>query len=441
MADTNPPSRCLRRLAASLVLVAGSHALVSIGPVQVAAATEKQPAPLRIEVTSPGPGEVVKNTVHLAPVRGSAQSGSGDPLDFDVFVAIDVSHSTRYPSGIDVDEDGQAAFNPELELVDPGMYPEGMVCTDPGDNILAAEVQAARLLLDALDTRHTQIGILTFSGESDPKTGRRKSYSQKDAVVVLPLTRDFEAARAALDLIVERGPHGATNFSAAVQLAVSELAGLPTAQSEPRRGAKKVLLFLTDGKPTFPIGQASREDPGDIDAAINAARLAQKAGVMINGFAIGPNALASPVAISEMSRLTGGTYTPVRNPGQIVAFLQGVSFANVEDVVIRNLTTKEVSFDVSLNPDGSFSGFVPVQLGTNTVEVTALASDGGEDSVRFEFDFEKSGLSELELARELERIKTRNKELMRLIERKRIQSFRDRQRKQLEIEVEEGEAE
>jgi hypothetical protein len=131
----------------------------------------------------------------------------------------------------------------------------------------------------------------------------------------------------------------------------------------------------------------------------------------------------------------------VRNPGQIVAFLQGVSFANVEDVVIRNLTTKEVSFDVSLNPDGSFSGFVPVQLGTNTVEVTALASDGGEDSVRFEFDFEKSGLSELELARELERIKTRNKELMRLIERKRIQSFRDRQRKQLEIEVEEREAE
>jgi hypothetical protein len=439
LADASLPTSCLHPLVVSVVLAVGVHSALAVAPYEAAAATEKQSAPLRIEVVSPGPGEIVKNTVHLAPVRGSAQSGSGEPTDFDVFVAIDVSHSTRYPSGIDVDEDGEVGFNPELELVDPGRYPDGMVCTDAADSILAAEVQAARLLLDALDARHTRIGILTFSGESDPKTGRRKSYDQRDAVVVLPLSNDFEAVRVALEQIVERGPHGATNFSAAIQLAVSELAGLPSAQSEPRQGAKKVLLFLTDGKPTFPIGQASREDPGDIEAAINAARLAQKAGVMINAFAIGPNALASPVAITEMSRLTGGTYTPVRDPGQIVAFLQGVSFANVEDVVIRNLTTKEVSFDVSLNPDGSFSGFVPVQLGTNTVEVTALASDGGEESVRFEFDFEKSGLSELELARELERIKARNKELMRLIERKRIQSFRDRQRKELEIEVEEPE--
>lgn len=403
---------------------------------QAAAATEKQPAPLHIEVLSPGPGEVVRNTVHLAPVRGRARSGSGDPVDFDVFVAIDVSHSTRYPSGIDIDGDGEVGFNPELELVAPGVYPDGMVCTDADDHILAAEVHASRLLLEALDTRHTRIGILTFSGESDPKTGRRKSHTQQDAVVVLPLTNDFDLAQAALDQVVERGPHGATNFSAAVQLAVTELAGLPGAQSRARPRAKKVLLFLTDGKPTFPIGKATREDPGDIEAAINASRLARKAGVMINSFALGRNALASPIAIMEMSRVTGGSYTPVRRPGQIVAFLQGISFANVEDVVIRNLTTKEVSFDVSLNPDGSFSGFVPVQVGSNTVEITALGSDGGEDSVRIDFDFEKSVLSELELARELERIKVRNKELMRLIERKRIQSFRERQRKELKIEAE-----
>lgn len=419
------------------LIVAAAIGVSSWGTVgHAAAATEKQPAPMQIEIVSPGQGELVKNTVHLAPVRGSAHSGSGDPVDFDVFVAIDVSHSTRYPSGIDVDGDGEAGFNPELELVAPGVYPDGMVCTDADDHILAAEVYASRLLLEALDTRHTRIGIITFSGESDPETGRRKSHTQQDAVVVLPLSNDFEQAHAALDTILERGPHGATNFSAAVQLAVAELAGLPAAQSKPRPGAKKVLLFLTDGKPTFPIGKATREDPGDIEAAINAARLAKKAGVMINGFALGPTALASPVAITEMSRVTGGSYTAVRRPGQIVAFLQGVSFANVEDVVIRNLTTKEVSFDVSLNPDGSFSGFVPVRVGTNTVEVTALASDGGEKSVRFDFDFEKSGLNDLELAQELERIKARNRELMRLIERKRIQSFRERQRKELTIEAE-----
>ena len=402
----------------------------------VAALEEKPPAPLQIEVVSPGPGEVVKNTVHLAPVRGSAQSGSGQPRDFDVVVAIDVSYSTRFPSGIDIDEDGEVGFNPADELVAPNMYPADMVCSDADDNILAAEVRDARLLLKALDTHHTRIAIVTFSGESDPETGRRKSKAQKDATVVLPLTNDFDAARLALDRILESGPQGATNFAAAIRVAVTELAGLPGAQSEAREDAKRVLLFLTDGTPTFPIGRASIEDVGDIDVALNAARLAKKAKVMINSFALGRYALASPVAVTEIARLTGGTYTPVRNPGQIVAFLQGVSFANVDDVVIRNLTTKEVSFDVSLNPDGSFSGFVPVRVGVNTIEVTALASDGAEERHRVEFEFEKSVLNELELARELDRIKTRNRELMRLIEKKRIQKFRDRQRKELKIEPE-----
>ena len=430
---SKPFSRSMGRFCGSGV---GLVAALWLTAWDVAAATEEQPAPLRVEVVSPSPGELVKNTVDLAPVRGSAQSGSGDPKDFDVFVAIDVSYSTRFPSGIDIDEDGEVGFNPERELVAPGRYPEGMVCTDAEDTILAAEVRAARLLLTALDAVHTRVGILMFSGESDPETGRRKRKTQQDAVVVVPLTNDFDAARVALDEILAQGPGGATNFSAAIQLAVAELAGLPSAQSRPREGAKKVLLFLTDGMPTFPIGKASVEDPGDIDAAIIAARLARKAGVMINGFALGPSALASPVAITEMSRITGGSYTPVRNPGQIVAFLQGVSFANVEDVVIRNLTTRDISFDVSLNPDGSFSGFVPVQVGTNTVEVTALASDGAEESFRFDFDFERSALNERELERELGRIKARNKEMMILIEKRRIQKFRARQ-KALKIEAEE----
>jgi hypothetical protein len=125
----------------------------------------------------------------------------------------------------------------------------------------------------------------------------------------------------------------------------------------------------------------------------------------------------------------------VQNPGDIIMLLQGISFANVEDVVIKNLTTREVSYDVSLAPDGSFSGFIPVSEGQNVVQVTALASDGGENSVQLAFDFEKAGLSERELAIELERIKKRNRELMLIIERERIQRFRDRQRKSVVIEA------
>ena len=139
----------------------------------------------------------------------------------------------------------------------------------------------------------------------------------------------------------------------------------------------------------------------------------------------------------EVARITLGSFLPVQNPGNIVSFLQGVSFANVDDVVLTNLTTKEVSYDVDLSPDGSFSGFVPVREGRNRVRITALTSSGASGSVDLDLDFETSGLTERELAIELERVRERNKQLMLLIERDRIQAFRERQRKSLEIEVDE----
>jgi hypothetical protein len=415
-------------------LLLASFTLALIGPAPSAQAVS---APVTIEIESPQPGETVKNKVDLARVRGTAHSGSGEPNDFDVLIAIDVSNSTRYPSGIDVDEDEEVGFNPQAELVLPGEFPEDMVCTDPGDTILAAEIRASNLLLEALSAGRTRVGVLTFSGEVDPATGKRVRFDQQDARVEVALTADFDQVRTALGAILERGPSGATNFAAAIQLSVVELAGLYGARSSSREGAKRVVLFLTDGIPTFPIGASNIEDHGDIEAAISAARLARKAGIVINTYALGRYALSEPFAVTEMARLTVGSFTPVRNPGEIVGFLQGISFANIDDVVITNLTTNEVSYDVSLAPDGSFSGFVPVNIGQNRVLVTALASDGGETTIELALDFEKSGLNDRELAIELERIKKRNKEMLLLLERKRIQSFRARQRKRVVIEADE----
>jgi hypothetical protein len=424
------------KFAISFALLGASLVFAAAHAAPAAASTS---APVTIQIESPQPGETVRNKVDLAPIRGSAHSGSGEPTDFDVLLAIDVSHSTRYPSGIDVDDDEELGFNPQAELVMPGEFPDEMVCTDLGDTILAAEIKAANLLLEALRPGRTRVGVVSFSGEVDPKTGRRVAFDQKDAKVEIALSSDFDAVRAVLARILETGPSGATNYAAAIQLSVVELAGLYGAQSTPRQGARKVVLFLTDGVPTFPIGASGVQDDGDIEAAISAARLARKAGVVINTYALGRHALSSPLAVTEMARLTVGSYTPVRNPGDIVAFLSGISFANIDDVVITNLTTNEVSYDVSLAPDGSFSGFVPVNVGQNRLLVTALATDGGEISVELDLAFEKSGLNERELAIELERIKKRNKELMLLLERKRIQSFRDRQRKRVVIEAEKAE--
>jgi hypothetical protein len=312
-----------------------------------------------------------------------------------------------------------------------------MVCTDAADTILAAEIRGARYLLDVLEPERTQVGVIVFSGHVDPETGERVASNQNDALLKVPLTSDFARVAAVLDQILEEGPYGATNFAAAIQLAVVELSGLSRAYSKPRPGAKKVVLFLTDGVPTFPFGKAATADPADIEAAISAARLAHHAGITINAYALGQQALMSPLALRELARITLGSFTPVRNAGDIISFLQGVSFANVDDVIVTNLTTGEISYDVQLSPDGSFYAIVPVREGSNQIEVAALASDGGEQRLAFELRFEKSGLTARELAVELERIKRRNQALMRLIEQKRIEEFRDRQRKRVEIEAEE----
>lgn len=393
---------------------------------------------VRVMLQSPREGQSVENRVHLAPIAGSAVSSGERPAQFDVMIVLDVSFSTRCASGLDVNADGRLGLNPQLELLPAGTVPEDACNTDPGDSVLAAEVAGARRLLETLDAKRVRVGLITFSGDVDKETGLRLDPNQADAWLQVPLTDDRSQVARALDAVLERGPHGATDFSAGLRLAITELAGMSGARSTPRKGAKGVVLFLTDGTPTFPIGLAENSDPGDVEAAINAARLAHQAGITVNTFAVGPDALTNPVAATEMARVTLGTFTPVKNAGDIVAVLQGVSFANIEDVVVTNLTTGDFSTDVRLEPDGSFSGFVPVREGRNRVRVTALATGGQSGSVEVDLDFKMAGLSDRELVHELERIRERNKQLQLLVERKRIEEFRarEKQRKELQIESE-----
>jgi len=391
--------------------------------------------PVKIFVESPEGGEVVRNKVHLAPIRGNAVAEGEKPGDFDVMIGIDISASTRVASGVDVDGDGEIGLNPQMELLPPGAFPEEVLSTDPGDSVLAAQTAAARALLEGLDPRRVRVGLLTYGGEVNPQTGERLRPDQKDAWLEVPFTQDYDRVRAALVGVQARGARGATNFAAGVRLAITELAGLPGAQSAPR-DARKVILFLSDGTPTLPIGKGNVADSGDVEAAVNAARLAHTAGIMINTYALGSGALHYPVALTEMARVTLGQYTPIQNPGDIVVLLQGVSFANVEDLVFTNLTTGDFSTDVELSPDGAFSGFVPVREGSNRVRITALASDGTRASVEMDLEFKMAELSDRELALELERIRRRNKELQLLLERRRIETFREREKQRRELELE-----
>jgi hypothetical protein len=136
-----------------------------------------------------------------------------------------------------------------------------------------------------------------------------------------------------------------------------------------------------------------------------------------------------------MARITVGTYTPVQNPGDIVTLLQGVSFADVEDVVLTNLSTGEFSTDVRLAPDGSFSGFVPVREGRNRVRISALASDGSRGNVELEFEFQLYEIGDRSRLSGLERIRAPSKQLEIHRLGQEVEQFRQEQRKRLEIEA------
>jgi len=403
----------------------------------VGASTAPSPEPggVRLIVEQPLGGSLVESKMHMAEIRGTATAAGARPSSFDVMIAIDVSQSTRAASGADVDEDGEIGENPHEGLYLPGEYPEDVWSTDPDDTILAAEVRAARALLDSLDSKRVQVGLLTFSGAVDLETGRQFSRTQRNAKLEVALTRDYDRVRRALDDVATRPPRGATDFAAGIRLATQELAGLSGAVSTAFPGAKRVILFLTDGFPTFPVGQATVSDPGDLEAAVNAARVAQSAGIRIHSYALGTMALTRPIAATEIARVTLGTFTPVIEPGAIVAALQSVRFANIEDVGVLNLTTREYAPDVRLNPDGSFTAFVPVQEGSNRVLVNVLASDQSEANFELEFRFRMKESEGRMKERELAKLRKLNDELLRHVEAERIRREKRRQRMQREIDI------
>ena len=389
-----------------------------------------------VVVDTPRPNQVIRSRLDMAHLKGNAISGNR-PTDFDVMLVLDVSGSTAYPSGADVDGDGEVgaqAFAP-LGATDHRN-------TDPGDSILAAEIQASRALVDNLDPERVRVGVVSFSGEFDPETGRGTKRYDRDALLDSPLTSDMNRVRARLTAIEARAPYGGTNMEAGVKLALRELAGLEGARSKPRPGAKPIILLLTDGKPSLPFGGANVQDQGDIDAVIAAGKLAAQAGITVNTYGLGPSATDYPVAVTELAQVTRGLYTPVRRPGDIVNVLRAVSFSNVDDVVAVNLTMGEMSGpeDILLAPDGSFSGFVPVQPGTNRIRVSALASDGSRGTSEFSIIYKGHQGADARLRAEREEIRRRNRELRLAVERRRQGAFRREERtRMLEIEVEKAE--
>ena len=285
---------------------------------------------------------------------------------------------------------------------------------------------------------------------------------RQPAITLEPLTDDYTRVERALDSIAARDPAGSTHMAAGVDQATVELMGLRGSLSKSNPNSEKIVLFFTDGQPTLPYGPGFEAD--NVRAVLRAANRAQRARIRIHSFAIGPDALEGPVATVEMAARTDGFFTPVRHPGDLVDAVEEVSFANLEEVTLKSLTTGEPAEHFRTTADGSWAGFVHMEPGDNEVEVRARASDGTEATAKVRVTLVKEApdppvptqlvvarnrllenclrsIKQVRMSVEQERAEQVRKELLVEIERERhaARQRAEDQLKRLKLEVEEEE--
>ncbi|MFQ5850507.1 MAG: VWA domain-containing protein [Candidatus Binatia bacterium] len=377
-----------------------------------------------VRITSPKDGSRINQDQGIILVTGKVSTRGARTPNVDVFFVLDVSGSTARYAGVDFgDSDlpvgsilgGRARghigiYGGRFGLGDPGMI-------DLRNSILAAEVGATRRLLSQLNSQTTRVGLITF--------GER-------ALLLQPLTHDFEQVKQSLEEVLLNGPYGGTHMVGGIRLGIRELSGL--GRSQRRRDALKVQFLLTDGFPTLPIGGGKRAAPEDTNLAINAARISGKVGIKIHVFALGEEALSYPRAAVGTARQSGGIFTPVVRPADILAVLENISLVGVEHVEVLNETTGQRASHLRLAPDGFFSSSLPVAEGLNRIQVLARASGGatGRDSISVFYqrgdqrslDLEVFLEKEKSLKLEVEKLGKSRKEIQKEINRSRNESLR-----------------
>lgn len=326
----------------------------------------------RVSIDFPPNGSAWDRPCSTALVSGSlraAETGR-EPL-YDVALVIDTSGSTILPSGSDIDGDGiigeipKSPNNPSLSVMPPS--------TDPDDSVLAAEVAGARRLLRLLHPATTQVALIQFGGDILP--GGHSDPAVPDASLEQPLTQDYGRVRESLDRLLAKGPSGGTNVAAGVRAGIEEVMGLNPQGGRPRPGSKKLILFLTDGAPSFPVGTLETDSEDKI-LAISAADIAREAGIGLALYVIGSYALSSPATMKEMARITQGRYIPVSDPGRIVTVLEETKFLDLSALQVANVTLNLPATRILLTPEGYYIAEVPIRQGINRIRATVTAPGG-----------------------------------------------------------------
>lgn len=361
-------------------------ALVGAAPAMSAGETEQRRAEkVFLEIDEPGAGSIQRAPTPLVELRGRA--GATDPGRHDIAIAVDLSSSTRLPSGVDVDGDGKVgASAPEVTAVNWGTFAPEVLCDDTADSIAGAELTAVGRLLKGLDPARTRAAIVAFGDKGQVET----PLGASPAALAETLAR----------LDGRHGWYGGTNYAAALRGARNALGVDPSAG--PRR---RSVLLLTDGYPTLPAPEPQPHE----QALLEADRLA-RAQIRVVAFALGPEAQRGRATLEAIVKRTGGELVEVDRPGDVLATLPYLESRAVRELEIENLSNGTTGRAIRMLSDGHFDGFVTLAAGSNRIRVRAIGEDGGRAQLEREILYEPPAVMTPELERERARLAERLRE-------------------------------
>jgi hypothetical protein len=369
-----------------------------------------------VDLERPAPGTRISGDNGWIEIEGWA--GAGGAVEHDVVLLLDVSGSTAYASGVDVDGDGK--LGRRRKRIDPQRsFNPRHYSSDPGDTVLAAELAATRRLLDRLDLERTRVAIVVFSS---------------GAHVVAALGSDREALDAALRELERGFGSGATNLAGATRRACETLRS-PSAAGN---GRERSIVILSDGYPTFPGSEKLAASEARQAALESAAQ-----GVRIFAYSLGLEEIEADDVFAEMAERTGGQYVHLGVPGDIIHELPRVDLSSVQEIEIANVTTGEAARAPRLFPDGTFDAFLNLAPGDNRIRVEARGDAGASGSVERSVFLDLRQPANAEEAREFaernarlrEELELRGREAALALEAARA---REQRRKQLELRPEAG---
>jgi hypothetical protein len=368
-------------LARTLCVALASTAL------QTAAAEPRAPAAEKVfvELAEPAVGAVERAPIALVELRGRA--GASAPGRHDVAIAIDLSNSTRLPSGVDVDGDGHAGVSGrEVTELNWGGFPAEVLCDDTADSIAGAELTAVRRLIAGLDPERTRAAIVVFGDKEQVES----PLGSAPPALTQTLTR----------LDGRHGWYGGTNFAAALRGARMAL-GVDPAPSQ-----RRSVILLTDGYPTLPAPEPMPHE----QALLEADRLA-RAQIRVVAFALGPEARRGRATLEAIVKRTGGELVEIARPGDILATLPYIESSSVREIEIENLSNVTPGRAIRMLSDGHFDAFVTLTAGTNRIRIRALGARGGRAELEREIVYEPPAAMtpalEIERARLAERLRER----------------------------------